>query len=121
MSKKYLMVIANYPDERQAFFEKYMSPRNKEYSRMHNFEYLEYKEDLKLFRDNPTWWKFTVVRDLINSGVLKSGSPAARTITSLPSSFIALALILIPTVIDGLIRFILSAIKFILDYKMFNN
>ena len=42
MSKKYLMVIANYPDERQDFFEKYMSPRNKEYSRMHNFEYLEY-------------------------------------------------------------------------------
>ena len=71
MSKKYLMVIANYPDERQDFFEKYMSPRNKEYSRMHNYEYLEYKEDLKLFRDNPTWWKFTVVRDLINSGVLK--------------------------------------------------
>ena len=36
---------------------------------MHNFEYLEYKEVFKLFRDNPTWWKFTVVRDLINSGV----------------------------------------------------
>ena len=65
------MVIANYPDERQDFFEKYMSPRNKEYSRIHNFEYLEYKENLELFRNNPTWWKFTVVRDLMNSGVLK--------------------------------------------------
>ena len=52
MTKKYLMVIANYPDERQDFFEKYMSPRNKEYAKLHNFEYLEYKENLKLIRDN---------------------------------------------------------------------
>jgi hypothetical protein len=71
MTKKYLMVIANYPDERQDFFEKYMSPRNKEYAKLHNFEYLEYKENLKLIRDNPTWWKFSIVKDLIDSDVLK--------------------------------------------------
>ena len=71
MSKKYLMVIANYPDERQEFFEKYMSPRNTEYAKLHNYEYLEFKDNLSLVRDNPTWWKFTVVKDLINSGELK--------------------------------------------------
>ena len=65
------MVIANYPDERQEFFEKYMSPRNKEYAKLHNYEYLEFKDNLSLVRDNPTWWKFTVVKDLINSGELK--------------------------------------------------
>ena len=49
------MVIANYPDERQEFFEKYMSPRNKEYAKMHGYEYLEYKDNLALVRNNPTW------------------------------------------------------------------
>ena len=73
--KKYLMVIARYKDWRQEFFEKYMSPRNKEYCDIHNFEYIEIKNDvdLELFRGNPTWWKFTIVRDMINSGKLKDG------------------------------------------------
>lgn len=65
------MVIANYPDERQDFFEKYMSPRNKHYARIHNFEYLEFKDEFPIFRENPTWWKFTIVKDLINANVLK--------------------------------------------------
>ncbi len=71
MSKKYLMVIANYPDERQEFFEKYMSPRNKEYAKMHGYEYLEFKDNLALVRNNPTWWKFSVVKDLIDSNTIK--------------------------------------------------
>jgi hypothetical protein len=71
--KKYLMVIANYPDHRQNFFETYMSPRNKEYCKIHNYEYLEYIGPQKDFRDHPTWWKFTIVRDLISNGIIKEG------------------------------------------------
>ena len=71
--KKYLMVIANYPDYRQNFFETYMSPRNKEYCKIHNYEYLEYIGPQKDFRKHPTWWKFTIVRDLISNGILKEG------------------------------------------------
>ena len=41
--KKYLMVIARYKDWRQEFFDTYMSPRNKEYCELHNFEYIEIK------------------------------------------------------------------------------
>ena len=67
------MVIANYPDYRQNFFETYMSPRNKEYCKIHNYEYLEYIGPQKNFRKHPTWWKFTIVRDLISNGILKEG------------------------------------------------
>ena len=69
------MVIARYKDWRQEFFDTYMSPRNKEYCELHNFEYIEIKNDvdLELFRGNPTWWKFTIVRNMINSGKLKDG------------------------------------------------
>ena len=59
---------------------------------------------------------------LILAGVSKSGSPAAKTKTSLPSALNALALTLIPTVIEGLILFNLEAIKLIiLNYIMFHN
>lgn len=67
------MVIANYPDQRQDFFKTYFSPRNKEYCNIHGYEYLEYLGPYKPFRDHPTWWKFTIVRDLINDGTLKDG------------------------------------------------
>ena len=40
---------------------------------------------------------------LILRGVSKSGSPAAKTKTSLPSALKAFALTLIPTVIEGLL------------------
>ena len=73
MGKNYLMVIAKYPDWRQDFFESYMSPRNKEYSRLHNFEYLEYTKDLDWWRGNPTWLKFKIVGDLIKNNDLKEG------------------------------------------------
>ena len=44
--KKYLMVIARYKDWRQEFFETHMSPKNKEYCELHNFEYIEIKNDV---------------------------------------------------------------------------
>jgi hypothetical protein len=72
---KYLMVIARYKDWRQEFFETYFSPRNKEYCEKWGFNYIEIKNDtpLELFRGNPTWWKFSIVRDMIENGTLKDG------------------------------------------------
>ena len=73
--KKYLMVIASYPDWRQEFFENFMSPRNKEYCKRHGVVYLEYtnKQELAPYRGNFTWLKFTLVRDLLESGKLQDG------------------------------------------------
>jgi hypothetical protein len=73
--KKILFVIADYPDKRQDFFLEWMSPRNKDYAEKHGFEYRELlklprEEDGKFFRNNPTWSKFKIVRDLIRSGEL---------------------------------------------------
>jgi len=67
---KYLLVIASYNDWRQDFFEQYISPRNKEYCKKHGYEYLV-SDGGKLFRSNPTWWKFTIPLKLIQEGVLK--------------------------------------------------
>jgi len=72
---KYLMVFADYNDGRQLFFDQYMSPRNVDYCYNHNCEYLEYtkKDTIQSFRDNFTWNKFKIVRDLVDSGFLKDG------------------------------------------------
>ena len=43
----------------------------KEYAKMHGYEYLEFKDNLALVRNNPTWWKFSVVKDLIDSNTIK--------------------------------------------------
>ena len=71
--KKILLVFASYPDARQTFFDQYMSPRNKEYAKIHNFEYVEIKENIKKFRNNFTWLKFKYVLDLIENGDLNEG------------------------------------------------
>ena len=75
---KILFVIADYPDKRQDFFLKWMSPRNREYAEIHNFEYRELlklprEQDGKFFRNNPTWLKFKIVKDWIESGELRKG------------------------------------------------
>mgnify|MGYP000070219846 FL=1 len=70
---KFLFVIANYPDWRQEFFDKYMSPRNKEYSHHHGFEYIEFRGGEPFYRDHPTWWKFTKLTDMIKDGTVKEG------------------------------------------------
>ena len=49
MTKKYLLVTANFKDWRQEFFIKYMSPRNKEYALIHNFEYIELLDVYKFY------------------------------------------------------------------------
>jgi hypothetical protein len=70
--RKVLFVIANYPDNRQSLFEKNYSPLNQEFSDIHGYDYIVSKGG-ELFRDNPTWWKFTLIRDMIESGELKRG------------------------------------------------
>lgn len=70
--RKILFVIANYPDERQSFFEEHYSTRNKKFADKHGYDYIVSKGG-ELFRNNPTWWKFTLIRDLIESGEVSDG------------------------------------------------
>jgi len=73
--KKYFLVIARYKDEKQEIFDNHISPINQRYCDKHGFEYVVIGNDepLELVRDNPTWWKFTIVQDWINKGKLKQG------------------------------------------------
>jgi hypothetical protein len=71
--KKILFVFADYKDSRQDFFQKYMSPRNKEYSDIHGFEYLELTENLYKYRGNYTWLKFTILEQMIDEGYVSNG------------------------------------------------
>lgn len=65
--KKYLMVIANYSDWRQEFFETYMSPRNKDYCKIHGFEYIEITEKLEPIRGRVGWIKAFKVQELLKT------------------------------------------------------
>lgn len=73
--KKILFVIAKYNDHRQKIFDEIISPRNKHYCDTHGFKYVEIKNEthLNLYRNNPTWWKFTILRDLIESNKVSEG------------------------------------------------
>lgn len=73
--KKYLFVIARYNDVRQNWFDEKISPRNQEYCNRHGFKYIEVRNDhqIESFRNNPTWWKFTIVRDAIKAGKIVDG------------------------------------------------
>jgi hypothetical protein len=78
--KKILFVIAKYNDGRQKIFDEIISPRNKHYCDKHGFKYVEIKNEtqLTLFRNNPTWWKFTIVKDLIDSNKVTDGDIIAH-------------------------------------------
>jgi hypothetical protein len=73
--KKYLLVIARYEDERQEIFEKYISPKNKDYCLKHGAEYIliDNSWDVQVVRDNPTWWKFSIPQLLIEENYIKEG------------------------------------------------
>jgi hypothetical protein len=73
--KKILFVIARYNDNRQNIFDEKISPINQEYCNKHGFKYVEIKNDvaLQLHRDNPTWWKFSILQDLIKRNKLNDG------------------------------------------------
>jgi len=65
-----MLVVANYKDQRQEIFDNYYSPRNKEYCQRHGYEYIV-SSGIEIFRNNPTWWKFTVPLHLIQTGIVK--------------------------------------------------
>ncbi len=71
--KKIFLVIANYKDHKQEFFENKISPLNEKYCEKHGFEYMFIKDTPPLFRENPTWWKFTILQGMIKNGELKDG------------------------------------------------
>jgi len=73
--KKFLFVIARYNDHRMVDFDTKISPRNKEYCNAHGFKYIEVRNDshLPIFRGNPTWWKFTILNEAIDSGKVQDG------------------------------------------------
>jgi len=73
--KKYFLVIARYKNEKQEIFDNHISPINAAYCAKHGFEYVVIRnnEPLELLRDNPTWWKFSIVQDWINNGRIKEG------------------------------------------------
>lgn len=80
---KYLFCMAEYNDQRQDFFNKYTSKRNKDYCKEMGYEYIELTslprdKDGNVWRNNPTWLKHKLVRDWINSGVLKDGDTVAH-------------------------------------------
>jgi hypothetical protein len=72
---KHLLVIARYKCDKQNLFENFISPKNKEYALKHGFNYIEIKNDyaLEIIRDNPTWWKFSIIKNFINDGKFKIG------------------------------------------------
>lgn len=72
---KYLFVLAAYSDYRQEIFDKYISPRNKEYCELHGYKYVEIRNEHKpvAFRGNYTWNKWSIIRDLITTGKLTDG------------------------------------------------
>jgi len=70
--KKILFVIANYPAEKQRFFEEHYSVRNQKFADIHGYKYVV-SQGGEIVRGNPTWWKFSLVRQMINSGELVDG------------------------------------------------
>ena len=71
--KKVLLVFGSYADQRQKFFDTYMSPRNQEYADKHGFEYLELKDNLYKYRGNYTWLKFTILEQMLEEGYVTDG------------------------------------------------
>jgi len=64
--KKILFSVADYPNQKQDFFDNHISPRNKEYCEHHNFEYRTYKQ-IDTGRTNPIWNKMFVATDIIRN------------------------------------------------------
>lgn len=73
MSKKFLIATANFDNWKQEFFIKNMSPRNKEYAKIHNFKYLEFLNINEKYRDHPTWLKFKIIKNLLEEKTLQDG------------------------------------------------
>jgi len=72
---KYLFVLSSYSDHRQQIFDEVISPRNKQYCEKHGFKYVEIRKENNPvpFRGNLTWNKWSIIKDLIDTGKLKDG------------------------------------------------
>jgi len=69
--KKILFCVAEYKDHRQDIFDNHYSPKNQQYADKWGYEYRVYKKQPE-FRGNPTWWKFTLLQEMIK-GELSEG------------------------------------------------
>ena len=70
--KKIFLVIANYSDDRQDFFDKKISPINKRYCDKHEFDYVV-SSGIDTGRESPIWQKFFSVRQFLNEERLSDG------------------------------------------------
>ncbi len=64
--KKALIVIANYSDNRQKIFNDHFSPRNAKFAEIHGYDYIVSKGG-EIHRGNPTWWKFTIIKNYLDN------------------------------------------------------
>jgi hypothetical protein len=72
MMKKYLLCIASFEGDKQIFFDKFISDRNKEFALEQGYEYIEIREK-QSFRNSGTWLKLYNVKKLIDSNFVKEG------------------------------------------------
>jgi len=63
--KKALIVIANYSDNRQKIFDDHFSLRNAKFAEIHGYDYIVSRGG-EVIRGNPTWWKFTIIKDYLD-------------------------------------------------------
>ena len=77
--RKILLVVAVYPEKIQNIFDKYISPRNKEYALKHNYEYIEIndreqiKTKIQQRRENPSWTNFLMYDDWLDNNNINDG------------------------------------------------
>ena len=70
--KKLLLVIANYKDARQKFFDEKTSILNRRYCDKHQFEYVVSK-GIETKRESPIWQKFFSVKSFLDNKELSDG------------------------------------------------
>ena len=72
--KKILFTIADYGGEKQTIFKNIISPRNKQFASKHNYKYVEITDTslLPSFRNHPAWYKFFMLRELINNNKVQN-------------------------------------------------
>jgi hypothetical protein len=69
---KYLLCVASFDGDKQIFFDKFISHRNREFALVQGYEYIEIKEKHS-FRNSGVWLKLYNVKRLIDSNFLKQG------------------------------------------------
>jgi len=70
--KKILLCVAAYEGDKKDFFERYISPRNREFAEVQGYEYVEIKERSD-FRHCLNWDKPFHIKRMIDDGTVKEG------------------------------------------------